>query len=310
MHGKAYDTESSFDPSKLLQTDKFGISPANTTLRIVYRANTADSTNVAATELNTVANATFSFGENATELATINFVRNSLEVVNERPITGDIQRFSVDELKQRINDVFASQNRAVTADDYEAIVYRMPSKFGAIKRAKILRDQDSFKRNLNLYLLTQDENSNLVVANAALKSNVKAWINNYKMINDTIDIIDPKIINIGIDFTAVVNYDQDKIEALNIAISTLEDMFAQKLDIGQPIYITNIYNELNNLQEIVDVTAVEIFARVGNISNRQYSDESIDLMHYTSADGRILYAPQDTVYEIKFTSSDIRGTIK
>ena len=158
--------------------------------------------------------------------------------------------------------------------------------------------------------MTQDENSNLVVANAALKSNVKAWINNYKMINDTIDIIDPKIINIGIDFTAVVNYDQDKIEALNIAISTLEDMFAQKLDIGQPIYITNIYNELNNLQEIVDVTAVEIFARVGNISNRQYSDESIDLMHYTSADGRILYAPQDTVYEIKFTSSDIRGTIK
>lgn len=310
MHGKSYDTESSFDPSKLMQTEKFGISPANTTLRIVYRANTTDNTNVAATELNSVSDATFSFGENATEIGTVNFVKNSLEILNESPITGDVLRPSVDELKQRVNDVFASQNRAVTADDYEAVVYRMPAKFGAIKRAKILRDQDSFKRNLNLYILTEDQDQNFVTANSALKNNVKTWINNYKMINDTIDIIDPKIINIGIDFTAVVDYDQDKLEALNTAITVLEDMFEQKLDIGQPIYITNIYNELNNLEEIVDVAAVEIFARIGNISGRQYSDESIDLKHYTSADGRILYAPENAVYEIKFASSDIRGTIK
>ena len=37
MHGRDYDSSVSFDPSKLLETDKFGISPAGTTLTVVYR---------------------------------------------------------------------------------------------------------------------------------------------------------------------------------------------------------------------------------------------------------------------------------
>ena len=39
MHGKDFEGDLNFDPSKLLENDKFGISPANTTLTIVYRAN-------------------------------------------------------------------------------------------------------------------------------------------------------------------------------------------------------------------------------------------------------------------------------
>ncbi len=83
-------------------------------------------------------------------------------MLNEEPITGDVSCPTVTELKQRVNDVFSSQNRAVTADDYEALIYRMPSKFGKIKRAKIIRDQDSFKRNLNLYVLSEDLMENLI----------------------------------------------------------------------------------------------------------------------------------------------------
>ncbi len=41
------------------------------------------------------------------------------------------------------------------------------------------------------------------------------------MINDTIDILDPRIINIKINFVAVVDYSQDKLEALNVAILEL-----------------------------------------------------------------------------------------
>tara|TARA_Y100001938_G_scaffold149625_1_gene237079 strand:+ start:14275 stop:16065 length:1791 start_codon:yes stop_codon:yes gene_type:complete len=306
MHGRDYEKDTSFDPAKLIETDKFGISPANTILNVVYRANTTENSNLAARELSSISDPLFVFPSSATDTAKINYVKNSLECTNETSINGDVSLPTVSELKQRINDVFSSQNRAVTAEDYQALIYRMPSKFGKIKRAKIIRDQDSFKRNLNLYVLGEDLDGKLAVANPVLKNNVKTWINHYKMINDTVDILDPMIINIGINFTAVVNFDQDKYEALNAGIESIEGMFEEKLDIGQPIYIIDIFNKLNNLEEIVDVVNVEIVEKVGE----RYSDESVNLKHYTSADGRILYAPENAIYELKFANTDIKGTIK
>ena len=306
MHGKDFEGDLNFDPSKLLENDKFGISPANTTLTITYRVSTNENANVASRSITNVVEPLFVFREAATNQATINSVKQSIEVTNESPIIGSSAQPTVKELKQRINDVFATQNRAVTANDYEAIIYRMPSRFGSIKRAKISRDDDSFKKNLNLHLLSQNAEGHLVVPNETLKNNVKVWIQNYKMINDTIDIVDPKVINIGIKFAAVVDYDQDKLEALNSAITEIQSMFNQHLDIGQPIYITNIYDKLNNLEEIVDVTDVEIVNKTGGL----YSDTSLSIKSYISADGRILYAPNNVVYELRYPNRDIRGTIK
>ena len=133
----------------------------------------------------------------------------------------------------------------------------------------------------------------------------KVWINNYRMINDTIDILDPRIINIKIDFNAVVDYSQDKFEALNAAISEIQNQLEEKMDIGEPIYITKIYDTLNNLDEIVDVTSVKIT----NASGGRYSDATLNISDYMSADGRILYAPENAVYELKYANVDIKGTI-
>jgi len=306
MHGREYENDLSFDPSKLLETDKFGITPANTTLTVAYRTNTNDNVNVASRGLTNVVEPLYVFKSDATNSTKIDFVRDSLEVVNESPIVGDVSIPTITELKQRINDVFATQNRAVTADDYEALIYRMPPRFGSIKRARIVRDQDSFKRNLNLFLLSENPDGYLTTSSAVLKNNVKTWLNQYKMINDTIDILDPRIINIKINFVAVVDYSQDKMEALNVAITEIQDIFNTQMDIGQPIYITKIYDKLNNLEEVVDVVSVEITNESGGL----YSDENLNLKQYISADGRILYAPQNVVYELKYPNLDIKGTIR
>jgi len=183
MHGRDYENDLTLDPSKLLETDKFGVAPANTTLTAVYRTNTVDNVNVSARALTGVSEPLFIFKQAATNNTKISFVKDSIEIVNEEPITGDVSLPTVDELKQRVNDVFASQNRAVTASDYEALIYRMPPRFGSVKRAKIVRDQDSFKRNLNLYLLSEDADKNFIASSSILKNNVKVWINQYRMIN-------------------------------------------------------------------------------------------------------------------------------
>ena len=64
--------------------------------------------------------------------------------------------------------------------------------------------------------------------------------------------------------------------------------------------------EINNLEEIVDVTNVKITNETGG----RYSDETLNLKHYTSADGRILYVPENAIYELKYPNLDIKGTIR
>ena len=125
MHGRDYENDITLDPSKLLETDKFGIAPTNTTITVTYRTNTTDNVNVATRGLTSVVEPFFVFKSAATNGAKISFVTDSLEVVNEEPITGDVSLPTLNELKQRVNDVFASQNRAVTAEDYVSLIYQM-----------------------------------------------------------------------------------------------------------------------------------------------------------------------------------------
>ena len=204
VHGKDYFSDASFDPSNLVSTDKFGVAPSNTTLTIGYLANTLSEVNIAAGGLSNVVGPLFEFGNiNTLVNSKVSDVINSLEVNNQEPITGDVTYPSIDELKERIYNVFASQNRAVTALDYKSMCYAMPTKYGAIKRANVIKDPGSLKRNLNIYVLSEDVDGNFTTANSTLKENLKHWLNQGRMINDTVDILDAKVINIGIEFDAI-----------------------------------------------------------------------------------------------------------
>ena len=209
-HGRDYITDLSFDPTKLIQTDKFGIAPSNTIITVSYRTNDAGSVNAGAGTVTGVTRPIVSFqnssGLNRNTKASI---ARSIEVINEEPIVGDITFPSGDEVKRRIFDTFTSQNRAVTAQDYQALIYMMPAKFGSIKRCSIMQDPDAFRRNLNIYVVSEDSSGNLTKTNETIKGNVRNWINQYRMINDTIYIVDVRIVNIGIDFTVVAESEND-----------------------------------------------------------------------------------------------------
>ena len=131
------------------------------------------------------------------------------------PIVGDVRMPNSNEVKQRIYDTFPTQNRAVTQADYENVAYRMPGKFGSIKRCSVQRDPDSQKRNLNMYVISEDKFGKLTKTNNVIKNNLKIWLNQYRMISDTIDILDPYVINLGIDFSIRVNMNMDKFTTVN-----------------------------------------------------------------------------------------------
>tara|TARA_R100000426_G_scaffold87351_1_gene71640 strand:- start:5784 stop:7595 length:1812 start_codon:yes stop_codon:yes gene_type:complete len=307
QYAKDYVTNTDFDPSNLLGTDKFGVAPVNTTLRVIYRKNVSDNPNAGTGKVNTVGAANFSF-ENPTILnqATINQVRSSLECSNDDPIIGNVSLPSTEELKIRTKAFFATQNRAVTREDYKALVYSMPPKFGSVKRCAIMQDRDSFKRNLNMYIISEDANGLLTPSNVVLKENLKTWLNQYRMVNDTLDIMDAKVINLALSFTIVTKGGFDKFKVLNKCLLTLQDRLSRHYDISEPFSYTEIYSTLNRVEGVSDTTDVNLTTVVGGA----YSTTSFDIDKSTTPDGRFVACPLNCIFEFKFPTIDIKGGVK
>ena len=80
-------------------------------------------------------------------------------------------------------------------------------------------------------------------------------------------------------------------------------MFSDKLYIGEPLYVANIYKDLNKLDGVIDVQNV-----VFNIKNAtNYASSPISLDELMSNDGTFLKTPKNAILEIKFPNLDIKG---
>jgi hypothetical protein len=304
VFGKTYTTSATFDPTRLSQNESFGIVPTNTTLIITYRATNGTNSNVAVGALNNPVASSFDF-VNRENLNTskINDVQVSLEVSNEEPITGDVTYPNTAEIKRRIYDTFPTQNRAVTQADYENLAYRMHPKFGAIKRCSVQKDLDSQKRNLNMYIVSEDTAGKLTLANSTIKNNLKVWLNQYRMINDTIDILDPYILNFGVNFVVKPQKMSDKFLVIERCVEALKEHFRQPLFIGEALYISDIYEVLKNVTGVLDVVKANIYIKSGG----DYSNSSIEIEKNLSSDGSYLAVPNNAIMELKFPDVDILG---
>jgi hypothetical protein len=257
--------------------------------------------------LNTTSNTILEFTnrQNLTS-TTVNEIISSLEVNNEEQIIGDVTLPSTGEVKRRIYDTFPTQNRAVTQADYENIAYRMPVKFGAIKRVSVQKDPDSQKRNLNMYVLSEDTSGKMTTANATIKNNLKTWINNYRMINDTVDILDPFIINFGINFIVRPQVASEKYTVLDSCVEALKDYFTEPFFIGEPLYISKIYEILKGVEGVLDVSKVKIVSKSGG----SYSSSAIAINENLSPDGSYVVVPNNAIFELKYPETDITGKIR
>lgn len=130
--------EESFDPTNFLKTKTYGTSPANTTITVKYLVGGGVNSNIGVGELTRISS--IQFEEDLTlftpaELATYNTVKNSVAIDNESPATGGRSGETVEEIRQNALANFGSQNRAVTAKDYQVRALSMPSKYGGIAKA-------------------------------------------------------------------------------------------------------------------------------------------------------------------------------
>jgi hypothetical protein len=308
QNGRTYTTDQDFDPTKLISTDKFGIAPANTTLRISFRVNTTNDVNAAVNSIVTVSRPNIAFtNQGSLVQSTRNSVVASLEVTNDEPFVGDISLPSSDELKQRVFGYYATQNRAVTVQDYQSMCYAMPGQYGTIKRAAIVRDFDEFKRNLNIYIISQDSSGKLVTANSTLKNNLRSWILQYKVVNDTVDILDATIANFGINYVVVIDLNANRFTVLNEANAALRThLLRNQYEIGESLLITDFYKVLQGVDGIIDVVDLEIVGRTG----AGYAASSLDYKANLTADGRRILAESNSIFELKYPNVDIKGSVQ
>ena len=308
VFGKDYISDISFDPSVLTKTSKLGIAPSDTAINVTYRRNNRTDVNVPMGALTGKVSPLFKFIDKFNlDNAKLSETITSLELINEKGVSGVISEMSTEEIKVRAQGAYALQNRAVTKDDYVNLCYNMPANFGQIKKASLLRDQTSFNgKNLNLYVLAADSTGLYTDVNQIVKQNLRTWINKYKMIGDTIDILDGRVINLQINFSVVGFANLNKYDIIDSCLKALTGYFmTYQYDLGEPFKITNIYKLLNNLPSVVDTKNVEVTLADGAV----YSSYQMPLETMFSHDGRYLIPPEDTAFEIKYPSSDIVGEV-
>jgi len=301
-----YLQDSYFDPNKLLNGDNFGVGPENTTLSIIYRKNTSANSNVNPDFLQSIDNLLYEFKSDfLVDEATRNIIVQSIQVINEEPLLGDSLLPTINEIKSIAGSFFQSQNRAVTAKDYEALVYSMPSKYGSIKRCKATRDPLSSKNNINLHVVSLNNFDNLVQTNTRIKENLKNWLAEYKILTDTIDILDVKIINLKIIFNLIVDPRSDRTQVLSNVRGRLTSFYSTKSQIGEPFNKLDVLREIRKVSGILDVKDLEI----KNLTGNEYSSIVFNIEDNTTSDGNLIVIPKNAIYEIKRPDIDIVGNI-
>jgi hypothetical protein len=135
--------EESFDPTNFLKTKSYGTSPSNTTITVKYLVGGGIESNVAKNTITRITNVEYDEDVvlfTPSQLGVYNSIKNSVAVDNEVPATGGKGGDTIEEIRQNALANFGSQNRAVTAKDYQVRVLAMPPKYGSIAKAYATAD--------------------------------------------------------------------------------------------------------------------------------------------------------------------------
>ena len=232
-----------YSPTNFVFTNTYGVAPSNTTLTIRYYTGGGTSANILANTLTNPNTSTIQFLNGGLNQTLASTVFSSIATNNPIAASGGSDGDTIQEIRQNILANYGSQQRNVTADDYLVRTLSMPSKFGTISKALTQKpDAKSANTTLDIFVLSQDINGNLATASSPLKENVKTYLNQYRMIGDTISIKDAFIINIGINFEIITlpNYNNNKV--LENCILELQRYFnINRWQINQPILINPLF---------------------------------------------------------------------
>ena len=226
-----------------------GETPTNTILTVQYRVGGGPNSNAQAGELTTIADGT-----------------TGITVTNDEPATGGTDGQTVDEIRNNAKAFFASQNRCVTRQDYQARILNLPAKFGNIAKCYVERIDDS--GGLFVSTLSYNQNKQLVQTPELVLRNIMTYLNQYRMINDQLDfgftlndtLFSGYNINFGVKFEVNsdrrVNPSDVKIEVIN----TIKNFFkVERMQFRQSINMNDLQYNILGLEGVIGIKELKLF---------------------------------------------------
>ena len=185
--------EESFDPTNFLKTKTYGTSPSNTTITIKYLTGGGVTSNTSVGDITRITGV--EYDEDLLRFTPVQRgiyqqSKNSLAVDNEVPAVGGRGAETLEEIRQNSLANFGSQNRAVTAKDYQVRVLSMPARYGGIAKAyasadgqldnnspsSILASPNSLQQFTDLVMTFIEKADNEEPSSAEVKEEIKNFL--------------------------------------------------------------------------------------------------------------------------------------
>lgn len=297
-------SRAAIDPNSLIGSKGLGVTPINTVIRVRYRHGGGISHNVSAGTIKTVSNLSTSFSSGLSS-GTVATIRSTISVNNRGAARGGEDAPTLEDQRNIALSVRNSQNRVVSKEDLISRIFLMPTNFGRAFRVGIQPNPVNPLSSL-LFLVSRDENGYLAQSPDTLKRNISTYINEFRVISDSFDVLDAKIVNIGFKYNVIVDDREDKtgvLTRINNALKQYLDTKNMQIDGG--IQISDLVNLILNQDGVTSLDSYSFVSLTGTVDERQYSSFSISPNRSTRRG--IFSPPAGGIFEVKYPDSDIVG---
>lgn len=223
------------------------IPPEDSIIKITARVGVGITGNIAAGSINTVSKATVGSEE--------------VTVLVSNPVTegsGGADRPTVAEITAAVPAYIKSNDTAVTQEDYNTLsTGYSDSLYGRIEKAVTVLSTNFVPYEMNLvkiYAWSSDGAGALVPPSDGLRSSLKTFLNERKMIGTEIYILDGlnKTINLTLDLTFSVTKSKDTVKSqIENAIDSL--FTSTFVTPGKPLFLSKVYEVVEAIEGVETV---------------------------------------------------------
>ena len=289
--------------SMLVLDSNYGQIPYNTTLTITYYTST--QMNVGSMYIDNIISVSYA-QQFESRPADFNAYNSTLLVYNSKPSIAGQSIQPPSQIKQNTFALMSSQQRLVTLSDYYNVLKLIPAEYGVIGKSYLQRDAVTNK--LKLYVLSLNNSGLLSQTNFQVKKNIGQFLEAYRMIGQSIEICDAKIINVQCKFVVVAAANYNKSQILYKAILKVKQYFnISNFDIGTPIQKYKLQNMLLGVPGVINVPEIRMMSMYDS-TGVIYSSNFYDMQNAES-DGSYFTATYPSIFELKYPDKDIIGSV-
>jgi hypothetical protein len=303
LHGKKQFKRFTLDPGDLLKTKTLGVSPKDTIVTVDYRYGGGLSHNVPAGSIVGIRVLDIIFPGDP-DFETRLSVKQSVDISNKVQASGGEDAPTVQELKDKVIAFRNMQSRIVTKKDLLARVYTLPTNFGRVFRAGI-RPHPNNPLTSQLFIISRNQNGVLITSPDALKENLSKYLNEFRIVNDSIEILDAPIVDFNITFKIVVDPTLNHSAVLKNIFADLKNRYRiVNFQIDQPIIISEIRNMIFNIDGVISIIDINVRNVSGVYKGRQYGNFSIKLDNIKG----IIPPPPGGIFQMRYPDFDLIGS--